>query len=257
MAGPGAWVWAAARRRGTAHAEAGTTCQDAWRCTLARGGDVLIATVCDGAGSAVRGGAGAALAARLLTAEARLLIEAGTALPDAAALTALAARTRERLIGAAAAAGLSGRDVATTALLAIADASGVAALHVGDGAIVAGRGAGWEAIGWPEHGEYAGTTSFLTDPAPARIFRQDTPLDRLALLSDGIERLALDFAAHRPHGPFFDGMATPVAASGATGRDAALSDALGRFLDSDRVAARTDDDKTLIMAVRRCDADRS
>lgn len=254
MGGGDAWTWAAARRRGTAHVRAGTACQDAWRCLTARGGDVLIASVCDGAGSAPFGGAGAALAVRHLSAGARALVEAGPGLPDADALAALAEGTRQRLADAAGRRGVPPRDFATTALLAIADARSVVTLHIGDGAIVAGDGAGWEALSWPEQGEYAATTRFLTDAPAPRIATREAGPARLAIFSDGMERLALDFAAAAPHAPFFDGMAAPVLASRARGRDAALSAALGRFLDSERVTARTDDDKTLILAVRRCGA---
>jgi len=76
-----------------------------------------------------------------------------------------------------------------------------------------------------------------------------TPLDRLAVMTDGIERLALDFAAFVPHSPFFEGVSKPVAASGIGGADSDLSRKLAAYLASDAVNARTDDDKTLILAV--------
>ena len=76
-------------------------------------------------------------------------------------------------------------------------------------------------------------------------------LDCIALLTDGIERLALDFVGHVAHRPFFDSLFTMVAAGSSVGVNRPLSRQLAAFLDSDGVSARTDDDKTLILAALR------
>ena len=60
-----------------------------------------------------------------------------------------------------------------------------------------------------------------------------------------------NFGARVPHGPFFAGIALPVAASGMQGRDPGLSQLLMGFLDSEAVNMRTHDDKTIILAIRR------
>lgn len=243
------WVAAAATRRGEAHARRGARAQDALRMILR--GRVLIAAVADGAGSAPRGGAGAALAVRALTGAARAaLADRPLAALEDADLAACFETARAMLKAAAAARGLTPRDLATTALLALSDGETTLAGHVGDGAAVARDAEGrWRALSWPAAGEHAGATYFLTDEALAfRAARLDAPVTALALLTDGLERLTLDFAAAAPHAPFFDRMAAPLAALAAPGRDAALSRALGAWLASEPVAARTDDDRTLLLA---------
>jgi protein phosphatase 2C-like protein len=104
---------------------------------------------------------------------------------------------------------------------------------------------------WPEHGEYASTTFFITDdPEPTcRVLFRDESVDELALFSDGVEHLVLDFAAHTAFAPFFNKMFAPLHGS-CTGRDRMLSRSLRRFLDGPSVCEKTDDDKTLILAKR-------
>ena len=107
-------------------------------------------------------------------------------------------------------------------------------------------------LSWPSQGQYASTTFFVTDDElQLRISRFNTPLRTLALLTDGLERLALDFATTAAHVPFFSAIAAPVQASVAQGRDSRLSEALRSYLGSDRINERTDDDKTLLVAVLR------
>jgi len=110
----------------------------------------------------------------------------------------------------------------------------------------------WESLSWPDSGEFAGTTYFVTDDAGARlrISRSSQRLDAIAVFTDGIERLALDFAQSKPFAPFFDGMMRPLAGVQIQGRSSAISEKLGSFLASETVNSRTDDDKTLILARR-------
>ncbi|PTQ59138.1 hypothetical protein C8J45_1168 [Sphingomonas sp. PP-CE-3G-477] len=84
-----------------------------------------------------------------------------------------------------------------------------------------------------------------------RIVRLQKAPDAIVLMSDGLERLALDFAAQTPHHPFFETMVKPVETSVTVGRDQRLSQTLANYLGRDAVNARTDDDKSLLIAVRR------
>jgi hypothetical protein len=249
---PAGWTVVAATLRGEAHARRGERGQDALRALAAGpGGAALVAAVADGAGSAPRGGAGAALAVRAAARAARAALAGGRPVADLAEDEAagwgLAAR--EALAAAAAARGLPLRDLACTLIVAAVDATGALVAHVGDGAAAArGADGAWVALSWPEGGEHAGETRFLTEDPPAlRTARAGGPPAALALLTDGIERLVLDFAARAPHAPFFDRMTGPLAGAGA-GRDAALSAALRLWLGGEGVAARTDDDRTLLLA---------
>jgi hypothetical protein len=161
---------------------------------------------------------------------------------------------RDRIATVASRRGLIARDFAATLVASISAGTETLLFHVGDGGVVLldSTTNQWVIGSWPEHGEYASTTSFLTDEptAKVRITRIDVPIRGLAVFSDGLERLALRFADGQPHGPFFDGMFRPLLASSASGRDAALSRSLQRFMGSPTINERTDDDKSLIIAVR-------
>lgn len=246
------WKWAAASRRGTSHEKTGTKRQDAMRILLGHDEQTLVAIACDGAGSAIRGGEGAVIAARTLSACAKAALGQHGVHPDDDAVWDWIDLARDRISVVADRYSLTPRDFATTVVMAVSDGRSTFALHIGDGAVVARDAVSteWQAICWPEHGEYASTTYFLTDDnaVRARILRHQSPIDRLAIFTDGIERLALDFNTNLPHAPFFGGVSEPVAQSKAKGWDADLSAQLGAYLASDRVNARTDDDKTLILA---------
>lgn len=160
-------------------------------------------------------------------------------------------KARLRILDAANNRGLPARDFATTVVMALSNGTDTITAHIGDGAIVARCTATdeWTALSWPAHGEYASMTSFLTDDALAlRVATTPGDIDRVAVFTDGIERLALDFSADTPHAPFFDGLVRPLGDCMDVGRSPTLSAALAALLDSDSVNARTDDDKTLILA---------
>jgi hypothetical protein len=224
------------------------------RVLLAADKRTLIVIACDGAGSASMGGEGAAIAARTLSSCAKTALGRKGVHPDDNTIWEWIDLARDRIATVAGRRDLTPRDFATTVVMAISDGRSTLALHIGDGAAIAreSKSGAWQALCWPEHGEYASTTFFLTDDGEprARILRHESPIDRLAVFTDGIERLALDFTTKLPHAPFFAGVSEPVAKSPAKGCDVALSAKLGEYLASAVVNERTDDDKTLILASR-------
>ena len=248
------WTWARARARGTSHVRTNTRCQDAQCClTTAPDGTAFIAVVADGAGSASHGGAGSALTARRLSQALATHARVHDGLPSDDDVWGWVDDLRDEIGTAAAARGLTPRDFATTLVAGLARNDELLLMLVGDGLAAIRSGGRWSVPSWPEHGEYASTTFFLTDdPAPqVRIVRSSNSFDALALMTDGIERIALDFTAKQPHHPFFSGIIAPVDRSEVKGHDAVLSRSLHAFLDGDGVNARTDDDKTLVLAVRK------
>ena len=68
------------------------------------------------------------------------------------------------------------------------------------------------------------------------------------MFTDGLQRLALDFAGHTPHHGFFGPLFEQLRA---VNDSESLVEPFRCFLDSDRVNQRTDDDKTLVLAVRK------
>ncbi len=230
--------------------EAGGHRQDAFRVVATNAG-FLVAIACDGAGSASHGRYGAAIAARMLSTRAQNWLEAHGALPAAEEVEIWVAAVRS-MIASVAIAPLTVSDFATTLVMAISDGQSVLTAHIGDGVIVARlrEESAFMALSWPDNGDYAATTYFLTDLVPRlRIgVTNGIAIDSLAVLTDGIERLALDFTDCVAHEGFFTAIFAPVAASSKCGCNRQLSRQLHAFLQSDGVTMRTDDDKTLILA---------
>lgn len=242
----------AASAAGTGHVAQGLGCDDAVSCALidsALHGPLLSIWVADGAGSATHGAAGAALAVR--AAHDTLLTRSVEPLDEALLRSCLAA-ARQQIDDSAQERDLGPRDFACTLLGVVASAARTLTLQLGDGGIVLDLGDGLELATPPMNGEYANTTRFATDDdAPAAVVVREWSRCsvRAAVFTDGLQRLALDLATLRPHLPLFDRLFA-VLASAPPDSDAALQAALRRFLDGVEVNARTDDDKTLALAVR-------
>ncbi len=252
------WTLISASATGTSHAKNNTPCQDAHRWTLMDPGTLLIA-VADGAGSAERSQAGAVCAVEVALA---FLEGALTALiPNdepgwERLLTEAFKQARAAVFALADAENLSARAFACTLTLVIANDEWLVTGQIGDGVVVAQTRSGeLITVSPPQRGEYANETHFLvTDDAltnfDGRIYRQHETIEAiasLAAMTDGLLRLALDLTDHRPHAPFFN----PLLNFAATHHDPKEArDQLFAFLDSPRVNARTDDDKTLVLAVR-------
>ncbi len=247
-------VWRAvgASVAGTSHAATMTRCQDFSAYEIARrpdGDEVLLAALADGAGSAASSHHGARTAVEAVLAALRALVEAGYDVGEAEALEALRA-ARARVLGVAAEYEHPARDYASTLLFAALAPAGGVALQVGDGAIVVDDGA-LRAATWPAQGEYANSTRFLVeDDALEHV--QCAALGaarRIALFSDGLQALALHYASRAAHEPFFAPFFGYLETSPKT--DAEIEAELRAFLESGSVNARTDDDKSLVLAVRR------
>ncbi|MER9050231.1 protein phosphatase 2C domain-containing protein [Mesorhizobium sp. M0923] len=243
------WKWIAASRKGTSHERSGSHRQDAYRCVEARYGR-LIATVSDGAGSASHGRYGAVMTCRLLTAKAR---DHGR-VPDRDLFEEWIDDVRDSISATAVRHDLTMRDFACTMLFAMTASRGMFVAHVGDGAIVkqSDTDGPWECVSWPESGEYASTTFFVTDNGGARLRTStlDDPPHAVALFSDGIERLVLDFANRTAPSSFFDTMAGSMNKAETAGMQRQLSQQLHTYLGSPKIDERTDDDKTLVVAIQ-------
>jgi hypothetical protein len=234
---------------GTAHRRADRPCQDAHAYRALADGALLVTA--DGAGSAEFAEAGARVAvAAALTALAHNVAlgwPSGEQVWRAAFAEAYAA-AREAVLQAAAEQGAPPRAFASTLLCAALSADLLAVAQLGDGVAVAQAATGdWFAAAAPQRGEYANETRFLVQPdalsyVEVQVYAEAVPA--LAVMTDGLLRLVLDLPTLTPHAPFFNPLL-----SFATSPDASAS-ALADFLDSPRVNARTDDDKTLVLAVR-------
>lgn len=206
--------------------------------------------VADGAGSASHGGDGAELAIQaaveFLTGK---VAQREFGLNDQLA-TDLVVFVRNKIFGAADAAGLTGRDFACTFLGLLSSPLGTLAFQIGDGGIVVDAGQGLELAIVPMSGEYANMTSFITDENAVEVLQTKAYVDAASLaavFSDGIQRIALNMATNAPHEPFFAPFFKTLKAATLEQEDR-LQVLLAEFLGGAKVNERTDDDKTLALA---------
>lgn len=253
------WRWVGARSTGTSHIKSGLPCQDyvASMEIDAPMGSVFAAVVSDGASSASHGAVGARMICTGFLKAAYQYLRCGKRVEDIDRETVLEwlDRIRDRVNAFAERNQITPRDCAATLVGVLVGPKAAIVIHVGDGAVVV-REQGtthWIVPSWPYHGEYASTTTFVTDdpmPEPA-VVPLPVRLDRVAVFSDGIERLVLDHVRRVAHAPFFESKTEVVANSAIRGHDRSLSKALREYLDSEAVCDRTDDDKSLILGVRQ------
>jgi hypothetical protein len=249
-----AWKVHAAAVIGSSHIEGGIPCQDAFAHACA--GDVLVAVVCDGAGSAARSHVGSARFSRAVAdALAARAASAGEALCDAdpadlaeAARLAISSE-RSALRALADSEGVELNAFAATLVCAIVGPAGGWFLHVGDGIGVAELADGRPpVVSLPENGEYANETYFVTGGQWSEHLRL-TPIPgavrALALMSDG----AAPFVMAKGNGGLFRPFMDPVERFLASVDEATGSAGLASTLGDPRTHTITTDDKTLLVAL--------
>ena len=243
-----AWRWASASVIGTSHIQNSDRLQDAYVVTELDDHGIL-AIVSDGAGSAKFGAYGAWLTCRFLSVRFREWLRANSDLPSDVILVGWIDELRDQISHTATQREGTPRQFAATLAAIIVSPDEAVTLHIGDSAIVARNGAGWDVLCWPENGEYASSTYFVTDDPEPRlnISRHQREHNAFALFSDGVGDLALSHLEQVAHPRFFDPMFRPVDAESGEGRLVELSAMLATYLASPSVCERTDDDKTLIL----------
>jgi hypothetical protein len=247
------WRFAAARAPGTSHLKTGLGCQDDLACAIAADG-TFVAAVADGAGSASMAEVGARTAVQVVVGFVQKALEQREHEP-VRMLRNAAQEARNRLADLAREHGTELRELACTLLAVIVGPQTGAALQIGDGVIVLGRdGSDWGWVFWPQRGEFANTTHFLTDEDAASFLRVEElnePFSEVALMTDGLERLALHYATTSAYRPFFEAIFKPLHHTDGEGKIESLSIELEKFLVSEAVRERTDDDVSLIIGTRR------
>jgi hypothetical protein len=247
----GGWKYAAASVIGTSHLSSpNSICQDAHCCVYDCDADRLICVVSDGAGSASHSERGSRLACdlvcdRVLTSDAEAVHTRRFALQTLEAI-------RTSILNAAVQENLRVREFACTLLVALVNRDRATFWQIGDGAICFRLPSedSFRFVFWPSKGEYANVTSFITDensPDELEFDSVASSLADVALFSDGLERLALDFTSGEAHTRFFAGF-FPHLYRESAGHLIEIEQKLTDFLGSERINSKTDDDKTLILA---------
>lgn len=249
-----AWKIAGVSLPGFGHLAQGIPCQDAHEIRIA--GSWFIGVVADGAGTAKFSNAGAAIACRTLAADLAERLATVSLEEETVDTTSIRSwieeglsRARAHLQAAALADEARLADFHATVLGAVAGAHGGVLFHIGDGAAMAldASGNAEPIISPPENSEYPEITFFLTQDNWREHLRC-TPFgaghDVLLLMTDGVTPLALSGAAP------FDGFVTPLMRYlEAVNREEGEA-ALSASLSKDKVRRITQDDKTLVWALR-------
>lgn len=248
------WQVVAASVRGRSHEKVGQLCQDAHHWEMLPEG-VLVAAVADGAGSATLGKVGAIVAAQ--TAVETISLSLKDAMPRTPEneqgwqllLNNALVAAKTAVEAEAVACSMTARDLATTLIIVVATPKLIAAAQVGDGVAVASDEGNLLALTMPQRGEYANETTFLVSPnaldkAQINVVWRKA-ITNIALLSDGLQMLALDMTEGKPHVPFFSPLFHFMAD---VTDETEAKEQLVAFLRSPRIAERTDDDLTLLLA---------
>ncbi len=247
------WRMIAASVGGSGHVRAGLECQDTylWRKLL---GNVFVAAIADGAGSACFGKQGAHTAVESGVES----LAGGADVFRRSESPAIWQRLFQDALSTAKAAvegeathlGVESRDLASTLILVVARPGLVGGAQIGDGAVVVRSSDGSIlSLTHPPAEDSINTTTFLTsegavDSAQIRLW-QGIP-SHVAAITDGLQLLALRMPEGAPHEPFF----SPLFKFADESRDEAdAAPRLEGFLRSPRIASATDDDLTLLLAV--------
>lgn len=248
------WRTVHASAVGTSHVAQGLSCDDdCWSSVDTSPGraPTLSIFVADGAGSAANGGAGARIAIETAARWVSQKIAESTLVLDEGAAFLCVDSIRHAIAASAEASGSTPRDYACTFLGLLSAGCETVAFQIGDGAMALDVGGGLEMPIIPMQGEYANMTHFVSDEDALdrlQVKIYSSGIQRAAVFSDGLQRLALNLNDNTPYQPFFAPFFKVLAAAGEDQEDE-LQAALQTFLNSEKVNERTDDDKSLVLAV--------
>lgn len=243
---------------GTSHRAINLPCQDScFVDVVSTQGDeeVLIGVASDGAGSAAKAEVSSELVCTGLFIEAESWLKSQHSIKNLTSeiIQDWIRAVRKNLEHKAKEECLPFRDYSSTVLLAIIGDTESVFAQIGDGAIVISDEEQYIVVFWPENGEYANMTYFITDEdfeSHIQVKRISTSPLELAILTDGLQLVALKYETKTAYPPFFTPMFRRLR-NEPPGMSHNLCDALAVFLDSPALNERTDDDKTLLLASRR------
>ncbi|MEK7398708.1 MAG: PP2C family serine/threonine-protein phosphatase [Candidatus Poribacteria bacterium] len=244
------WKIASASVSGTRHEKMGQPCQDfhAWEVI---NGSILIAAVADGAGSALFGEIGSALAVQSAVKTLHESIAKSGVTPDNShqLLIDSVESARTAIENKAQSESMTARDFATTLILLIATDGFVSAIQIGDGAvIIKDDNDGITALTKPSYGEFINETVFIVSPEAMdnmQIEIKRCRVSHIAVITDGLQMLALQLPDYTPFEAFFSPLFKFIAE---VKDEKKANEQLISFLRSPRVAERVDDDLTLFLA---------
>jgi hypothetical protein len=230
------WAYAYAYRAGDGHER----CDDVCICETL--GDYIIAAVSDGAGSAKHAHTGAAIACQTFL-DLAIPLFSGSIEPSCL-LASIQEKIPQNQL----------ESHSCTFVGAVAGPKGALILQIGDGACVVSHKQEPDRFKvplWPEETEFLNHTFFVTMTDAEdhlRLHRVESPIEEIALFTDGLQHLVLDLKTQSPHQPFFQSVFDRLATT--PEHDVKASWWLERTLGSDPVTKRTDDDTSIVIARR-------
>jgi hypothetical protein len=245
---------------GASHKKLHSPCQDSSKCQViqdSNGEDVLVAVVSDGAGSAKYSDLGSSIACSLFVKEVTEYLADENRVKDLDVPFFENWIDQYQDVIRSHAKDFSIREFACTLVAAVVGNDHAAFFQVGDGAIVVldpeseNGEEHYKWNFWPAKGEYENTTFFITDPEVKKHIQFDVlskKIEEVSLFTDGIQHLSLHYQSKTVHNPFFKPM-FHVLRKVENGEN--LNSSLEKFLSSERINEKTDDDKTLLLASRK------
>lgn len=260
------WKAIAESAKGTSHNKSGLPCQDCGSFRFV-GDNILIGAVADGAGSAKHSDVGSKLAVEITLQHLEHIMlrnqKAKTNLSKSPSLKWVNDQFQQTLENVLTSFKqkfqenyeYSLRDLSCTLLAFIATPDWMAAMQIGDGFIVMRSqkpNSNYQLLFPPAKGEYANQTTFVTSAsalselqvrvisvAPKFIFAA----------TDGLERMAIDFAKQQAYQGFFPPFENGFQKSIKENRIEEEEQDVFDWLNSEQVNSKTDDDKTILLGI--------
>jgi serine/threonine protein phosphatase PrpC len=245
---------------GTRHQKQQQPCQDYGSYFLLNKNDLIVGAVADGAGSAKHSDVGARLAVYKVMSifrEIALLPQKQERLseplnePEARTLfsrivTEVVATLKEQAVNE----NYSIDELACTLLVFMATPHWLAAMQIGDGFIVVGlQGEERKLLFQPDKGEFVNQTTFVTSARALdemQVHVLSGKQQFICASTDGLEKVAIQMSDWTPFPPFFQPLEDYLWETPNPEQD---DEYINTFLASERLNARTDDDKTLLLCL--------
>jgi hypothetical protein len=148
-------------------------------------------------------------------------------------------------------------DFACTCIIAAVQSTRLVVAQIGDGAVVANVDGGLRCLSRAPDREYVNETTFLNSANAFKeldIRDEDTAsISAIAIMTDGVQDGVQHLAIRYPMNEPYDGFFQPLfdyARQNLQNAEAERNRELAEFLDTPGINAETDDDKTLLIAVR-------
>jgi serine/threonine protein phosphatase PrpC len=248
------WQAVAVSTKGTKHERSKQPCQDYGDYRILSNGQVIVGAVSDGMGSASHSEVGSKLAVRVVLEE--LESRDWKSRPeydrDVKVIFDSSIRQVKKAFELHAwSENYPVQTLACTLLAFVATPEWLIAMQVGDGFIVAQTGdENLQLLFKPDKGEFANETTSVTSSnvfSEAKVSVNSNPYSFICVSTDGIENISLiKREGWKPFGKFFSPLQRHMQSDESLERK---REDLEKFLNSEKLNQKTDDDKTLLLCV--------